>query len=362
MQPSTSSEDFNPILCFAHRGEAKTFLTELPFKPVKGLENTYQFEHLGILTTLILTGEGSINAISSLGYLLGRLQSQYPERKFCVFNLGICGLLRRDCNLQIGDCCVVRTCYAFDHREKPSFKSYNGNLLKHNPIDCMTSPERVIDKEFSERLSHFAHIVDRESHGIGLICDQFNIPFSVIKCISDNAEEKVCKQVKDEVTLWSDLIYKKYLAESINKHQVFEKEEPIKLTGFHITVSQERTLRNLFKACSLKGLNQEKALQKANISKILERDCLPKDKTKALIEELSKLLNPIATTFKHNVDSLIRPLEEAGLKIKFEQNFETDNIYLNGMINNNTHIEKMILALKNFEIEKVKDLFRGKEI
>lgn len=361
MGQATTSSSIHPILCFAHRGEAKAFLAELPFKPSGDLENTYHYLEDDILFTLTLTGEGTQNATAHLAFLLGHLKALHPEKSFGVLNLGVAGLLRKDQGLDIGKAYLVRTLYANDELGKPLFKSYTSNLFESpSSIDCITSSLRVLNKEHSINLSHFATLVDREAHGIGMVCESFQTPFAIIKVISDEAEGEICSQVKEEAPLWSDLLLKKYLEVFPTAKLPFEAEE-LEIPGLHITVSQQRLLQNLLKACELKGIDKELALKRAHLSEILEQDIRPKDKTKRLLECLVEVINPLEADFQKELKNIIKPLEENGFKVRFEQGFEDDTIHLSTTLQHQKNINNLIQGLESFNYLRLQGLFRGQK-
>lgn len=364
MGQATTSTPIHPILCFAHRGEAKAFLAELPFKPYADLGDAYQYEENGVLSTLLLTGEGPEKALATLAFSLGHLKAKFPDKSFGVINLGVCGLLRKSEGLKIGEAHLVRTLYAFEEKENPVFKSYSGSLLnqENSPIiNCITFKDRVLTSGPAEKLSHFAHIVDREAHSIGLICEQTQTPFSVIKVISDEAEGEICTHVKEEAPLWSDLLLKKYIELLPSAKLPYEVSE-IEIEGLHITVSQQRLLQNLLKACELKGISQESAFQKAGLEDLRTQEVRPKEKTKLLLEGLTVVINPLETELKEKLKEIISPLEESGFKVRFEQGFEEDNVHLTTTLQHPKNINSLIQGLESFDYLKLKGLFRGKDV
>lgn len=370
MGQATLSSSIHPILCFAHRGEAKAFLAELPFRPYQGVEDTYQYIQDETLHTLTITGEGPDRALSKLSFVLGHLLALHPEKNFGVFNLGVAGLLRRNENLEIGKAYIVRTTYGADTEGRPLFKSFSGNLIQRseNPlVDCITSSKRILENENAENLSHFASLVDREAHSIGTVCDQIQIPFAVIKVISDEARGEICLQVKDEAPLWSDLLLKKYL-EVFSQTKLPYSSDLIKddawdlMKDLHVTVSQERLLGNFLKACELKGIQQTDALNKAGLPSLLKEDIRPKDKTKKLLEALAEVINPLDSQLKEKLKELISPLEENGFKVRFEQGYEDDTLHLTTSLQHPENINRLIQGLESFDYLKLKSLFRGEDV
>ncbi|MCR9205891.1 MAG: hypothetical protein NXH75_15010, partial [Halobacteriovoraceae bacterium] len=344
--------------------EAKAFLSELPFKPYAELGEAYQYEEKGILSTLILTGEGPEKALATVAFSLGHLKAKFPNKSFGVINLGVSGLLRKNEGLQVGEAHLVRTLYAFEEEKgNPVFKSFSGNLLtqENAPIvDCITFKDRVLTSGPAEKLSYFAHIVDREAHSIGLICEETQTPFSVIKVISDEAQGEICNHVKEEAPLWSDLLLKKFI-ELLPSAKLPYEVEPIEIEGLHITVSQQRLLQNLIKACELKGITKESAFQKAGLKDLQTLEVRPKEKTKLLLEGLTEVINPLETELKERLKEIISPLEENGFKVRFEQGFEEDTVHLSATLQHHKNINSLIQGLESFDFLKLKGLFRGKE-
>lgn len=354
----------NQILCFAHRGEAKAFLSELPFKPHKDLnsdlQGTYSLEDQGRKLTLIITGEGKERAMINLTKTLSFLRAKNPTDNYAVINLGVCGLLRVG-EFQIGDAHLIRTVYSEASSQKMEFKSYSQNLFDStDSIDCVTTQERILDDQRATQLSHFAPLVDKEAHAFAMVCDQLQTPFAAIKVISDEARGEICSQVKEEANIWSDTLLKKY-------HQLYpltslpSPQEEITIDGLHITVSQQRVLKNLLNACEKKGYSKEDAFKKAKLSLVLESEIRPKDRTKAFLENLSQILNPLNHSFKEKLNQIVSPLENAGFKVKFDQNFEDDTLHLSADLQSQKQINDYIQALEEFDYLKVKSLFSGEE-
>jgi nucleoside phosphorylase len=97
--------------------------------------------------------------------------------------MGIAGALASA--LQINQIYGIRHVYREYHDESDHI-SFSCKET-HSKTDCITAVRGVSDEGYVQFLKKFAPICDRELWGIGLTCDQYQIPFKSYKLISDYA-------------------------------------------------------------------------------------------------------------------------------------------------------------------------------
>lgn len=163
----------------------------------------------GVEVALLQSGIGKVSAAISTSLLLNHYQPNY------VINTGSAGGLAS--NLKIGDIVVSKeVCYhdvdvtAFDHKLGqipgcPATFTADNRLITsaEKGIEQLALPARsglicsgdafINGAEPLERLKkHFpaAIAVDMEATAIGHVCHQFNIPFVIVRAISDVACQK----------------------------------------------------------------------------------------------------------------------------------------------------------------------------
>ncbi len=265
-----------PLFIFAHRQEAFYFLQDK--KILKITEDCFEYDDY----FLLLTGEGLVASLFYTTQILEKINSQI----LFVCNFGICGLIdesRKD--LSIEKTVYIRTVYA-----EKKFHSFS-SLDKSDSCDVISAAERVKDLESSKKLSCFAPIVDRELWGIAYACQKYSIPWRSIKVISDTPE-MACKVVTEQADKWGKMLWwewrENFRAINLNKKKSRELGKE-----FHVTESQNYQLRKLFEYLERRkdsGLELELEDYKSEL--LLNQNQKPKDKTKKLIEFLSKKLEP----------------------------------------------------------------------
>lgn len=362
------------LLSFAHRGEAKSFLQEFKWNSLTSEGDLYTIESSPFSKanlSLVITGEGRDQVLVKLTRALTKLQSQWPEENFHLLNLGVCGHLKNHPqNFSRQDLILLKTCYAQrgEENQEMEFKSFScDNSLFENDLkeaDCVSTNIRVLNSKHALHLSHFAPLVDREVWAVGLVAQITQTPFSSLKVISDFADGDICARVKEDTEIWSDLLLKSTLTllKTVNdggKSVIDENLWPELKEHLHITVSQERRLRLLLKALSLKGKSKELILKETKFTDLIQEDLRPKDKTKIFLESLADLLNPLDKKLRLELEELTTDLKEAGLKVRFDQGHENEVLHFTTSIDSELQINKVVGALEGFDFQKFRSLVRG---
>ncbi len=341
------------LLIFAHRNEAKSFLKEKNLSP-------YSFIFQGVYRScenfILITGEGMENASYKTASLLGHLLKN--EKISQIINLGVAGSLDSQC--VVGEIYAVRTSYAYRGKEM-AFKSFSSeqNLSSNFYRDCVSSDKRILDSLSAENLSHFAPLVDRELWGIASIAKLFSIPFSSFKIVSDLAGDKeICQVVKDQASILSEKLFHFYqsvfLARQISHFPKVDQTSPI-LEGFHFSESMSRKFKTLMKKFEYLDFK----LEDISISSIIESEKSPKKRAKKLIDELNQKVSPFESKIKELINEELKDTEGTPLKVSFDENFETESLFLQAKIQNMRDMQKVIWAIKNLNIEKIQKILNG---
>jgi hypothetical protein len=349
------------LLIFAHRGEAQAFFNEWDFLPVT-------FHFTGLFKNndhyLLITGEGPKEASEKTVATLAVFKSEISQ----VFNIGIAGSLTP--KLKVHDLVWVRSSYA-QNAERCEFKSFT--TKHHNNIDCMTVNTRVTTLEEKKNLSNFADIVDRELWSIASAAHLFKIDFLALKLISDDlSSTDICQLVKEEAPALSKKLFAEY--QRLLKDQ--ETKVPLELHApksnkledfillhpkLYFTTSQARKLNTVLKGLSLKKTLTDEEV-KSLIADLVDQqaeDKTSKELSKILLTVLSERLNPLNTQIKNKIMTSVAPLTDAGAQVNFDPELEQEFVQINFQIRSNKDQKKLMLALEQFNYQKIKDIFSG---
>lgn len=344
------------LLIFAHRGEAQAFFNQWDFAPV-------DFHFAGLFKSknyyLLITGEGPKEASEKTVAVIADLRDELDE----VLNIGIAGSLNP--KLKIGDLVWVRSSYA-QNAERCEFKSYT--TTKNDNLDCITAYSRVTTPEEKKMLASFADIVDRELWSIMSAAHLFDLPAFSLKLISDEADsEDFCKLVKDEAPALSKKMLQAFLereektvAKKIEIHAETLEDKILTHPKLYFTTSQARKLHTV-----LRGISIKKILSDSEVLGLIqnliesEGDRTPKELSKILLNTLSDRLNPLNTKIKEKINASLKPLIETGAQVTFDPELEQDYVQVNFQIRNSKDQKRLILALEQFNYQKIKDIFRG---
>lgn len=352
------------LLIFAHRGEAQAFFGHWDLNPVS-------FYFNGLFRSkdyfVLITGEGPKEASEKTVAVLSSFKNEISK----VINIGVAGSLTS--KLKVGDLTWVRSSYA-QNAQRCEFKSYTSK--HHTSHDCITAYARITTVEDKKTLAHFADMVDRELWAIASAAHLFKMDFLALKIISDESDgSDFCQIVKDEAPLLS-----KKLFEEFNRFEADEKNlapTPVVLHApksnsaedfilshpkLYFTTSQTRKLATLVRGLLMKRIFTEEELKNFTNLTISETalDITNKELTKFLLNLFSEKLNPLNTIIKEKINEAITPLINSGVNVNFDPELEQDYIQLNYQIRNSKDQKRLILALEQFNYQKIKDIFSGK--
>lgn len=351
------------LLVFAHRGEAQAFFQYYEFTPVN-------FYFTGLFKSekylLLITGEGPKEASEKTVAVLSSFKPEIGQ----VINLGVAGSLNP--KLKIKDIVWIRSCYA-QAQSKMEFKSFTTDY--HSKLDCITSFQRVTLPEERKLLSSFADLVDRELWSILSACHLFKIEGLSLKVISDDfSSNDFCDLVKTEAPLYSQLLLSGWQKYEADQSHIFDKTISSPITNlqissqknlhpaFYFTTSQERKMESLSRSLQLKKLMTKDEIYQYCEKMALENVGLksPKDLTKNLLVQLDEINDPIKVKIKNKIKTALLPLSEAGVSAQVDPELELDQVHISYTISNVKDQKKLILALEQFQLQKIKDIFNGK--
>ncbi|MEC9281448.1 MAG: hypothetical protein VX642_01955, partial [Bdellovibrionota bacterium] len=265
------------LLVFAHKAEASSFIRELQLKR----DNSYSGElYLSEEISLLICGEGPMRSSAKLSKAIHHLQLKNIE---LIINMGIAGSLNDKLEInKIYDFSVVLAEASFG---KPEFKGFE-SLQRDSKNYLITALDRVKTAAYREQLSQFAEAVDREAWGLAFVCDEYNIPFSCYKLISDVAgPETSCFDVKEKAKFYSESLLEFYfshiskqsLPQKPEENESFENETLKK--NFFFSSTQKKSFEKL--SLSLRKMNPSlfsEILSSENLDEICQEFKRPKDR------------------------------------------------------------------------------------
>lgn len=346
------------IYHFAHRKEAQSFLKEWSFKAME--DGLYFTQEDRCDRTLLISGEG----LHKTGLKLTRILALATNPTH-VFHLGVCGHLQRPGeSFSIGQAVSLRSC--LHKSDTLDFKTFTsaGHVEGLPHLDIMTLEQRLLNAKDHDSILPFASLVDREAWASAQVASFYELPFYGIKVISDYADGEFCQSVKDDAALWSDTLFRSYLNWEEDFFQLpLDQSRELDLKDFfpelHITVSQERTLRNLTSALMIKGHDWESLKSAAHYQEILSLSGHAKTKTKQLIQNLQELLNPLEKVIKEKLVAQTQYLEKAGFSVRFDQGYEKDLLHLNITIEGKEDLKRAARALEQYNYEEYCAILRA---
>jgi nucleoside phosphorylase len=339
------------LIVFAHRAEAATFLKQGDFKSIESITNALYSNKSDYL---LVCGEGIYSALEMVSTAIGECKSTITE----VLNYGIAGSLSE--KAELSKIYEIRTFYAHNNSEV-EFKSYSSNITKK--LDCITSSKRVLDGDFANHLSCFAHIADREAWAIARAASNANLPIRAYKLISDNAltnnsDTPLCEIIKENAEIYSDKMWKHFVALENKEVEIVELEIS-KIKELYLTVSQFRNYKNLLSSLLHKFPSELSVLENCCIEDIKELNLTEKQRAQKLIDKMREIQNPFNHKLSSEVEEVLRPLKKAQINIKLSKNYESDSFNVSATIHNEVELQLISNALKRFNYSRYKEILRG---
>lgn len=342
------------LFIFAHRGEAQSFLKHRSFKAVPFAFDGLYFDQQDFL---LICGEGHLQASQKLSAVL----AVHHENISKIVNLGVCGSLRSV--LDLDKMFEVRSTY-LERDGAMEFKSHTSESLTQLPkADLITTHQRVLSKEYANKLENFALLVDREAWGLASVAQLFHLPFSAIKIVSDFAGsgEEICVAVKEKSEHWSEELYD-FVSQFWPEHEeplLIDFTIPNQLTVFHWTLSQKRELKNALDALQRKGIQFTSIEKQLNLSELELDKRRPKEKSSFILKMLWELINPFHSKIHQSLELEIASLNSGTLKAKYDKSLETDDLHIQAVIQHPRHLEQLKKSIESFDYSRFQKVLKG---
>jgi nucleoside phosphorylase len=328
------------LITMAHLGEAQGTIDKF------GLEKLRPDLYKNETMVLLITGEGPFEAATKTALTIPLFEIKE------ILNLGIAGTLIEE--LKVGDFVPVRSIYLIND-QKPQFKSFSS--LKTG-LDCLTSFERILDKDKAQTLKGLGSIVDREAWGVAMAAKTASIPFRSYKMISDFAgTNNACELIKEKAYEFSLKLSEKIpslLASETNQ------SKDLTLPGFYFTFTTSHRFKSIIGKLEIKlQKNQEEILSTIEIDKIISQEMNPKEKSKILLEKLEHLLDPTKKILQDAQKNLIEEFNQVGLRIQIDPNWENSKATISFEARNDLDIEEKINSLRKISLNEFSQLMNG---
>ena len=297
------------LLVFAHYGEAKEFIKNIP--AIRARFDLHPQFYIAPDLALLITGEGMDRVFLSLGKVLAQL-SEIEQ----VNNFGIAATL--DEQLARDRIVGVRTVYRY-LSSAMEFKSYSSSDEQAN-LDCVSSFQRIQNPREAKKLSHFGDLLDRELWAIGALCHFHHIPFRSFKLLSDRADGNAsCQLIQSRTDEYSQRLFQQFerLPKDISQdHPLFPALPP----GLYWTESLRRQFASLEKRWCVQY--PETPIEQLCPHHIEH----PKKKTLAWLQRIKERLSPINTQIKREIDQLLAPHSSNKVKIHYDPRLESSDL------------------------------------
>ena len=164
-----------------------------PEAPLLVVATRAEAEHLGSDYPLLLTGIGRIRTAVALTEVLAR--GPLPRE---IINIGTAGALSKRCEdagvYHVGSVSL----HDFSHsaiKKLTGQTAYPNLTISHAPeaVRLTTGDVFVEDATLRRRLAKYADIVDMEGYAIAWVARRFDLPVSLIKMVSDQANKNAGK-------------------------------------------------------------------------------------------------------------------------------------------------------------------------
>jgi hypothetical protein len=324
----------------AHLGEAQGVIDLFNLSRVT--PQVFVGDHL----VCLITGEGPFEAATLTANQLG-------QKKFSsVINLGIAGSMSED--LSIGSIHPVRSVYLVIDG-KPQFKSFKSF---EKGLDCVTSFERILNKDKALPLTGLGSLVDREAWGVATAAKSAGIPFQSYKLISDEAGTLgACEVAREKSDEWSQLLahhLKSILVETDNGTPAFE------LGGFHFTFTTRHKFEQLLKKVGLRDeLTQGEVLNSLPLEDLRKEEITSKERTKILLDFLEKKLDPLKEKLEIGLSGWKESFEKKGIALQTDPTWEGQEIKISFTVTNEEDLKQKLQLLDTLELKPFIDLRSG---
>jgi hypothetical protein len=328
------------LITMAHLGEAQASIEQLKLRRVG--PRLFESE----LCTLLLTGEGPLEAAIAVAAELGR------KAYHSVINLGVAGAMAPE--LAVGSLHQIRTLYLINDG-KPQFKSIP---VAGQGLDCLTSFERILDPQKATPLRGMAPLVDREAWGVGMAARQQNTPFICYKLVSDQAGSLgACQLVKANAEHFSELLAAK-LKELLGQPR--PEKENLRIEGLHLTFSMQARLQDLLSKLAIRDeIDQAAVLERVGLERIQALELLPKERAKLLIQQLEQEFDPVKKMVEQKLQAWKSSFSTNGIELSHDPSLESEEISIRFQVRNDEELRKKLTALDSLSTAPFQQILTG---
>jgi hypothetical protein len=328
------------LITMAHLGEAQGVIDLFNLTRV----SPQVFE--GSELVCLITGEGPFEAATLTANQLG-------QKKFStVINLGIAGSMSS--TLPIGSIHPVRSVYLVIDG-KPQFKSFKSF---DKGLDCVTSFERILNKDKAVPLTGIGSLVDREAWGVATAAKSAGIPFQSFKLISDEAGTLgACEVAREKSEEWSQKLaihLKSILVQTANETPLFE------MAGFHFTFTTRHKFEQLLKKVALRDeLTQDQVLNSLPLEDLRKVEITSKERTRILLDFLDKKLDPLKEKLETGLSNWKESFEKKGIALQTDPTWESSEIKISFSVSNDEDLKQKLHLLDTLKLKPFIDLRSG---
>lgn len=343
-------------LVFAHKGEAQSFLNQQNTKLVK--QSSYSIWESPKYFVL-LSGEGIEESLFALSSLL----AEHKDSVGRIINLGIAGALKK--SIELNKIYPVSVVIAEGRDTQPEFKSFSSKD-SNSPHYCISARTRVKDDDYAEKLSLHAELVDREAFGFAFAAKAHKKEFLCYKLVSDVAGQGTfCFDIKEQAATYSEQMYDYYcenlVTEAKPKQQsVDDNLDHLKTKGFHFSQSQKAQftkLSHFLKAKAPKSFSS--IMSENNLDQIIEEFHRPKDRSRALIDEIQNALNPFHNQIYDKLHAWFKNKPSSLKQVNTDPQWEKNWIRLNLEILSEEDKDEAIAFIKQLPLDEFQKIFEG---
>ncbi len=333
------------LLHFAYAQEASEFIKEFKLSSFTELQGLYTNENLALL----ISGEGLYDSMYKLGFIFAKFDIEE------VINLGISGSLNS--KIKKDEILKVRTVYSFNE-VSAKFQSFTCSD-ENASIDCVSTEKRALKKDYVDKITPLADIVDRELWSVAKACKFFKIPYNSYKYISDIAGvDSNCLDIKDKADFYSLKLLNFFKAQSTKNHNIENSKlsPPFKM-GHYLYKKYEKVIEKLLKK---KFTSETEILESINLDEISKLKKKEKEKSIILITELESLLNPIDKIITNKMNKLFSSFIENGISIETDPNLEKRYFKISKQINSKKNLKDLVSSIEKFDYKELELFWEGK--
>jgi nucleoside phosphorylase len=343
-------------LVFAHKGEAQSFLNQQNAKLLK--QSSFSIWETPKYFVL-LSGEGIEESLFALSSLL----AEYKDSVSRIINFGIAGALKK--NIELNSIYPVSVVIAEGHNAQPEFKSFSCKDTE-SCYYCISARTRVKDDDYAAKLSLHAELVDREAFGFAFAAKAHKKEFLCYKLVSDLAGAGTfCFDIKEQAALYSEQMYDYYFqnlaAEETQKQKNTDDNlEQLKTLGFHFSQSQKAQfskLSHFLKAKAPKSFAS--IMREENLVQITEEFHRPKDRSRALLDEIQNALNPFHNQIYDKLHTWFKDKPSSLKQVNTDPQWEKNWIRLHLEIRNEEDKQEALEFIKHLPLSEFQKIFEG---